>query len=133
MEGRAMDQGLNERPSGGANPARSHQSIDSLAFARAVAFERIINERNWLRRRAYAQENELNGLRAKIANFRRELSRIQGSHVTFAETLIRELREIDRAFQVLHQNDAASQINREDADLVSLAERFSPREKATGT
>ena len=128
-----MDQGLNERPSGGANPARSDQSIESIALAGAVAIERIINERNWLRRRAYAQENELNGLRAKIANFRRELSRIQGSHVTFAENLIRELREIDRAFHVLHQNDAASQINREDADLVSLAERFSPREKATGT
>jgi len=128
-----MDQGLNERPSGGANPARSDQSIESIALAGAVAIERIINERNWLRRRTYAQENEVNSLRAKIANFGRELSGIQGSHVTFAETLIRELREIDRAFQVLHQNDAASQINREDADLVSLAERFSPRQKATGT
>ena len=79
-----MDQGLNERPSGGANPARSDQSIESIALAGAVAIERIINERNWLRRRAYAQENELNSLRAKIANLRRELSHIQGSHVTFA-------------------------------------------------
>lgn len=128
-----MSRGPYERLSGKASPARSDQSIESLALAGAVAIRHIINERNRLRHKTYVQENELNSLRAKMADFRRQLLLIQGSHVKFAEILVRELREIDRAFQILLQNDASNQINREEVDLVSIAERFSPREKATGT
>ena len=128
-----MNRGPYERFSGKASPARLDQSIENLALAGAVAIRRIINERNGLRHKTYVQENELNSLRAKIADFRRQLSLIQGSHVKLAETLVRELREIDRAFQILRQKDASNQINSEEVDLVSIAERFSPREKATGT
>jgi len=128
-----MNPELNELVSGMANPTRSDQSIESRALEGVIAVQRIITERDGLRRRTYAQEGELNSLRAQIADFRQQLSLIQGSHVKFAETLISELREIDRAFQILRKNDVANQANREEAELVSLVERFSSTQKGTGT
>ena len=107
----------------------SDQTVESMAMAGATAIQHLITERDSLRGRARAQEDELAGLRAANEDLRHHLTVIRDHYLGLATGVVTELNQIDQFFQAaLHRpQDVTS--GPEDSSLISLAERLSPNGK----
>ena len=104
----------------------SDQTIESLALAGAAAIQHLITERDSLRGRARAQEDELISLRAANEDLRRHLTLIRDHYLGLATGVVTELNQIDQFFQAALQGSHEVTSGPEDSSLISLAERLSP-------
>ena len=114
------------------NPAPTgepDQTIESVAMAGATAIQHLITERDSLRGRARAQEDELVGLRAANEDLRRHLTLIRDHYLGLATGVVTELNQIDQYFQAALQRSQDLTSGPEDSSLISLAERLSPNGK----
>jgi len=114
------------------NPAltgESEQTIESVAIAGATAIQHLITERDSLRGRARAQEDELITLRAANEDLRRHLTLIRDHYLGLATGVVTELNQIDQYFQAALQRSQDLTSGPEDSSLISLAERLSPNGK----
>ena len=114
------------------NPALTgepDQTIESVAIAGAAAIQHLIAERDSLRGRARAQEDELVGLRAENEDLRRHLTLIRDHYLGLATGVVTELNQIDQFFKVALQRPQDVTSSPEDSSLISLAERLSPNGK----
>ena len=105
------------------------QTIESVAIAGATAIQHLITERDSLRGRARAQEDELVGLRAENEDLRRHLTLIRDHYLGLATGVVTELNQIDQFFKVALQRSQDVTSGPEDSSLISLAERLSPNGK----
>ena len=115
-----------------SNPSltsKSDQTVESVAIAGATAIQHLITERDSLRGRARAQEDELVGLRAANEDLRRHLSLIRDHYLGLATGVVTELNQIDQFFQAALQRSQDVTSGPEDSSLISLAERLSPNGK----
>jgi len=115
-----------------SNPSRtpeSDQTIESVAIAGVAAIQHLIAERDSLRGRARAQEDELVGLRAANEDLRRHLTVIRDHYLGLATSVVTELNQIDQFFQAALQRPQDVTSGPEDSSLISLAERLSPNGK----
>ena len=114
------------------NPALTgepDQTIESVAMAGATAIQHLITERDSLRGRARAQEDELVGLRAANEDLRRHLTLIRDHYLGLATGVVTELNQIDQFFQAALQRSQNVTSGPDDSSLISLAERLSPNGK----
>ena len=107
----------------------SDQTVESLALAGATAIQHLITERDSLRGRARAQEDELVGLRAANEDLRRHLTLIRDHYLGLATGVVTELNQIDQFFQAALQSSQDATSSPDDSSLISLAERLSPNGK----
>jgi hypothetical protein len=107
----------------------SDQTVESLALAGATAIQHLITERDGLRGRARAQEDELVGLRAANEDLRRHLTLIRDHYLGLATGVVTELNQIDQFFQAALHRPQDITSGPEDSSLISLAERLSPNGK----
>ena len=107
----------------------SEQTVESLALAGAAAIQHLITERDSLRGRARAQEDELISLRAANEDLRRHLTLIRDHYFGLATGVVTELNQIDQYFQAALQRSQDVTSGPEDSSLISLAERLSPNGK----
>jgi hypothetical protein len=107
----------------------SDQTIESVAIAGVAAIQHLIAERDSLRGRARAQEDELVGLRTANEDLRRHLTLIRDHYLGLATGVVTELNQIDQFFQAALQRPQNVTSGPADSSLISLAERLSPNGK----
>ena len=107
----------------------SDQTVESLALAGAAAIQHLITERDSLRGRARAHDDELISLRAANEDLRRHLTLIRDHYLGLATGVVTELNQIDQFFQAALQGSHEVASGPEDSSLISLAERLSPNGK----
>ena len=117
------------RQSNAALTGEPDQTIESVAIAGATAIQHLITERDSLRGRARAQEDELISLRAANEDLRRHLTLIRDHYLGLATGVVTELNQIDQYFQAALQRSQDVTSGAEDSSLISLAERLSPNGK----
>jgi hypothetical protein len=121
LKGASATRRNNPSPAG-----ESHQTVESVAIAGATAIQHLITERDSLRGRARAQEDELVGLRAANEDLRRHLTLIRDHYLGLATGVVTELNQIDHLFQAALQRAQDVTNEPDDGSLISLAERLSP-------
>ena len=114
------------RPSSPSPTGDSDQTVESMAMAGATAIQHLITERDSLRGRTRAQEDELAGLRAANEDLRQHLTVIRDHYLGLATGVVTELNQIDQFFQAALQRPQDVTSGPEDSSLISLAERLSP-------
>jgi hypothetical protein len=97
------------RPNGMMKPAAlgadypSDQAIESAAVAGAAAVQRLINDRNGLRKRMSVQDRELMEVRAAHEDLRRRVVTLQQSYIELAKRVVAEMEQFDSSIRDLLQ------------------------------
>ena len=111
----------------GINVATIHaqDTVESIALAGADAIQQLIFERNELRNRARALEEELAVLRSTNEDQRRRIGFVHNQYLALTSKFVAHLNDIDKVISNnLHNGDKAI-IDSPDATHTSLARRLS--------
>ncbi|HUW72461.1 MAG TPA: hypothetical protein VMW05_00265 [Methyloceanibacter sp.] len=105
---------MTETPRNGTGPApepqdedfNSDEAIETAALAGAAAIERLVAERNNLRQRVIAQQQELASMRAMNEDLRRRLFAIHQRYVDVAKRVVGQLEQFDGTIREVLQPGA---------------------------
>ena len=129
---------MTETPRNGTGPGpepqdedfNSDEAIETAALAGAAAIERLVAERNNLRQRVIAQQQELASMRAVNEDLRRRLFAIHQRYVDVAKRVVGQLEQFDGTIREVLQpgaqgaNGAAAPRDEKPAAPKGLAERL---------
>ncbi len=108
-------------------------TLERIAIAGATAIQHIIAERNDLRNCTHVQQQELVALRAVNEELRGRIALVHRQYIAFAKEIIAHFEKFDRATRAaLLDKDNPTNLPKDHADLIALADRFKPS-SATST
>ena len=102
-------------------------TIENVALAGAAAIQRLISDRDALRRSADDRQRELVALSAINEDLRRRITFIRHQYVELATKVLAQLEQFDQSTRDAMQGLQRAPAQTEDANLVALAHRLKPR------
>jgi hypothetical protein len=114
--------------SGEAHKSDTDDTVERVAIAGAHAIQRLIADRDDLRNRTKAQQQDLISLSAINKNLRNRIVLVRHHYVELATRIIAELEQFDRATReaAAQEKDPAPSSQSDDDDLIALANRLKP-------